>query len=403
MESGSPEGLPDIYERGGGGAESLGEIVLIGRKLPLHVEDVLEIGQASAVLGIDEFDGFFRGGYGIAKVVDGGVGGAVGRKRGFAFGGGIEDGFAITGLGSPRFCFSGADLVAEAPSGKDRPFDRRPKRIVLSVLREQSFGFGGGKREGAINRKFGEELGFGGADAGDGSVQVFRSGGNIGTVAKQVGRERGGERRVVRQGDWGDCAQALLRVREPADEDSDGVDGGIDLRLKGRYACLGGRKVHLGLTEVEFPAEPRLVASANEIEGACLKVGIFAGIVKPGLERTEGEVRGGELGGEDKTRGANILDRGGKIGGGRLDIAPNASPEIKLPLEVGARSVYPGRIVGILGGSANLASLPIVGHGAGKIQGRGVVGAGNAELRRGGIESRNRGGERRALGEKLVL
>ena len=86
--AGGGEGFPDVDKGGGGGAESLREGVLVGGELALHVEDILEVGQAVAVEGVGKVGGLLGGGDGSAQVVEDGVGGAVRGEGGFAFGGG---------------------------------------------------------------------------------------------------------------------------------------------------------------------------------------------------------------------------------------------------------------------------------------------------------------------------
>ena len=209
---------------------------------------------------------------------------------------------------------------------------------------------------------------------------------------------------LLGQRDKHGLAQRLQRRREAADERRDGIDRRVYLRFERRDACARDGEVHLRLAQVEVAAQARLAAGADEFKRVGLELGVPAGVVQAGLKGAQGDVGRGEIRGEKAAGVADILLGGGEVGGGRLDVAADAAPEVELPRQEGAGLEEPGRIVGNLGpGAVGLAGLPVVYCGAGKADGRRVAGAGDAELRGVGVEARDGGRERGVLLEEQGL
>ncbi len=177
----------------------------------------------------------------------------------------------------------------------------------------------------------GEEVGLGHSDLGRLGDRLELGAADVGPAAQQIGRDADDDLRR-RDRDRGRAVQQITEVvRGHAEQHGESIPRLASLRLEGRQRRLGVQEHGPGLLQVELGHGAVLEPGLDDLQGLLLDVDVLLGDADALLGGPERDVVVGHVRGQGDEGVVVVREGREQAGVGRLDPAPDPSPEVELP------------------------------------------------------------------------
>mgnify|MGYP003693904151 CR=1 FL=1 len=182
-----------------------------------------------------------------------------------------------------------------------------------------------------IREKVGKEIGLGHSDLGRLRDRLQLGAPDVRPAAQQIGRDAHDDLRR-RDRDRGRAVQQITEVvRRHAEQHAESIPRLASLRLEGRQRRLGVQEHGPGLLHVELGHGAVREPGLDDLQGLLLDVDVLLGDADALLGGPERDVGVGHVRGQGDERVVVVRERREQAGVGRLDAAPDPSPEVELP------------------------------------------------------------------------
>ncbi len=228
-------------------------------------------------------------------------------------------------------------VVADPPVVKDVPADEGRDESLATAGLELVGERLAGEPERAGDDEMRVKVGLAHADRGALRRRGHLRGAHIGSAAQQVGRDADG-RRGRRARDLRRAPESRLQVaRRHAEQEAQQVLRATEPQFQAGDRRLGVAQQCFRLLHVELRSRAEVEARAREFECLFLVLDVLQSIVQPLLERADRRVQRRDVAGQRDQQRVVVEHRPRQVRVGRLDAAPVAAPDVRLPGDIETR------------------------------------------------------------------